>query len=115
MVRRGDIYLIDFGKVEGVSSIQKGIRPGIVVSNDANNQYSTTLCVIPLTSNMKHTHLPTHVTLGVENGLLKPSMAMTEQIITIDKSALLKKVGQCTNDTIHKLNAGMRIQLGLTS
>lgn len=42
-VKRGEIYLYDFGNNEG--SIQNGIRPVLIVQCDEGNQTSTTTVV----------------------------------------------------------------------
>ena len=47
-VKRGEIYLYDFGNNEG--SIQNGIRPVLVVQYDGGNQASTTTVVAALTT-----------------------------------------------------------------
>ena len=55
---RGDIYLVDLGKSYG--SEQGGIRPVAVIQNEAGCHRSTTMTVVPLTSNLKKMELPTH-------------------------------------------------------
>lgn len=50
-VKRGEIYLHDFGSNEG--SIQNGVRPVLVVQCDEGNQASTTTVVAALTSVIK--------------------------------------------------------------
>lgn len=87
--RRGDIYRIDFGKKED-SSVQGGIRPAIILSNNKNNKHSPTVTVIKLTSQIKKEWMSVHVTM-VGYGLPKTSMALAEQITTIDKKDLLSE------------------------
>lgn len=89
MCSRGDIYKVNLGISEG-SSIQGGYRPVIVVSNDKNNAYSNVITVVPLTSKIKKTFLPTHVTIS-GFGLKKESQAQAEQIRQIDKRELSDK------------------------
>ena len=50
-VKRGEIYLYDFGNNEG--SIQNGIRPVLIVQCDEGNQASTTTVVAALTTAIK--------------------------------------------------------------
>ena len=52
-VKRGEIYLYDFGNNEG--SIQNGIRPVLIVQCDEGNQTSTTTVVAALTTAIKKT------------------------------------------------------------
>lgn len=49
-IKRGDIVLVDLGIHE--NSIQSGIRPCVIVSNDKANRYSPVFTVVPLTSRL---------------------------------------------------------------
>lgn len=55
-VKRGEIYLYDFGNNEG--SIQNGIRPVLIVQCDEGNQTSTTTVVAALTTAIKNGFCP---------------------------------------------------------
>lgn len=89
MCSRGDIYKVNLGISEG-SSIQGGYRPVVVISNDKNNEHSNVITVIPLTSKIKKTFLPTHVTIS-GFGLAKESQAQAEQIRQVNKRELSDK------------------------
>ena len=56
--RRGDVYLADLG--EPIGSEQGGIRPVAVIQNESGCRRSTTMTVVPLTSNLKKLDQPTH-------------------------------------------------------
>lgn len=87
--RRGDIYYVQFGNTS-TGSEQHGDRPAVIIQNDVGNTYAPTLIVVPLTSNTeKKVTQPTHCLLENE-GLSMSSMALAEQIFTIDKSRILK-------------------------
>ena len=90
--RRGDIYYVQFGNTS-TGSEQHGDRPAVIIQNDVGNTYAPTLIVVPLTSNTeKKVTQPTHCLLENE-GLSMSSMALAEQIFTIDKSRILKYLG----------------------
>ncbi len=91
MCRRGDIFWAEL-EGEAGSSMQAGARPVLVVSNNKANQYSSVITVIPITSKMGKTKLPTHVLIK-ECGLSKPSIALAEQITSINKDRLDRKIG----------------------
>ena len=57
-IRRGDIYYAELPDDAG-NSVQKGIRPVLVVQNNAGNKYSPTIIITPLTSRGKK-NMPTH-------------------------------------------------------
>lgn len=88
MCRRGEIYNVDFGNNEN-SYKQCGVRPALVVSNNRANENSPVVTVVPLTARVwKKKYLPTHVQIPLKAsvGLSKPSMALAEQVETLDKN-----------------------------
>ena len=88
-IRRGDIYLADL-TVRGGDVIY-GLRPVVVVSQDATNRHSRIVTVIPVTSRPKRP-LPWHVPLE-GHGLRRPSTALAEQITTIPQDRLRSRLG----------------------
>ena len=109
-MRKGDIYMADLGEDEG--SLQAGIRPVIIVSNDAANVHSPVITVIPMTTRSKK-RLPTHVC--IQNcGLSKPSLALAEQITSINKSQIAQKMGSI-HQTIYEeqVATAIRVQLSM--
>jgi mRNA interferase MazF len=111
MIKRGDIYYVNFGQYQG--SKQGGVRPAIIMSNNLNNRYSPTLTVVPLTSNLKKRDLPTHVFVGKECGLNRDSLALAEQVTNIDKSCLLEYITECPEIIMRQLSIAYGIQGGL--
>lgn len=93
-VRRFEIWFAELGNHYG-SSVQSGSRPVLVMSNDVANHYSRTLTVIPMTTVMKKLELPTHIPVSEvdcqmygSHTYLRESIALAEQVTTIDKKAL---------------------------
>ena len=112
---RLELWLVDLPKPSDDTHVQYGVRPAIVISNDAANENSPAITVIPLTSNRKKGQLPTHVFIS-NPGLSRSSIALCEQIHTLDKSRMIKKLGQITNPfTIRAVEYGLAVQLGLVS
>lgn len=109
---RGEIYLVDLSPAIG--SEQSGVRPVIIVQNDVGNQHSPTVMVCPLTSSDKKYLMPTHVLLTKEDGVLRRSVCLCEQMRTIDKSRLIKKLGEINNpEAVVRLNNSVAIAAGL--
>ena len=75
-------------------SVQGKTRPVIIISNDTSNRRSATVTVVPLTSKQKRLDLPTHVEVHWED---TQSVALAEQIQTVDKSQLKVKLGRIEN------------------
>lgn len=88
-------------------------RPGIVISNDINNEFSNTVTVIPITSNtIKIYPFEIFLKSGIAN-LPKDSKARTDQIGTIDKSRIIKEIGKIPAVLISELENSIKIHLNL--
>ena len=112
-IKRGDIIMMKFN---GKESVQNGYRPALIVQNDIGNKYSPTTIVVPLTSELKKVNQPTHEIIKTEdtNGLKLDSMALCEQIVTISKSSIVKKIGEITNgSTMNNISKACLISLDL--
>ena len=110
IVRRGDIWMADL-RTGVVGSEQGKIRPVLVVQNNIGNKHSPTVTVVPLTSRTKN-NLPTHVILN-EPCLPSRSIALVEQIRTIDKSRLIRHIGRISESIMNQINDAIAIQVGL--
>ncbi len=93
----------------------------LIISNDKGNHYARTIVVLPMTSRMKKSNLPSHVELRQEdlsqanpNQPLDESMLLAEQITTISKSALRNYVGRVgTEEKLKEIDNAVKVQLGL--
>lgn len=113
MVMRGDIYSANLDPVVG--SEQGGLRPVLVIQNNTGNRYSPTVIVLALTSQIQKARLPTHVLIPAEgHGLEKDSVALAEQIRTIDKRRLRDKIGSLQPEFMLKVARALCISLSLT-
>ena len=111
-VKRGDIFYAELSPVIG--SEQGGIRPVLIVQNDIGNQYSPTTIVVAITSQISKAKLPTHVEVSAkESKLNRDSVALTEQVRTIDKKRLKEKVSTIGAETMKKVNEALKISFGL--
>ena len=88
-VRRFDIWLVNLDPTQG-SEIRK-TRPCIVVSPDEMNPYIRTAIVAPMTSTRRR--YPTWVDLTFQR---KKGQVVLDQIRTVDKSRLVKRLGRLT-------------------
>ncbi len=111
-VKRGDIYYADLSPVVG--SEQGGVRPVVIVQNDIGNKHSPTVIAAAITSRTAKAKLPTHIEVFAEQeGLMKNSVILLEQIRTIDKKRLKEKMGHLRDETMEKVNAAIEISFGL--
>lgn len=110
-IKRLDVWTADLGEREG--SEQRGHRPVLIIQNDVGNMHSPTVIVASITDAKKR-YMPTHLRMTKkECGLLKDSVIMFEQIHTIDKSKLKKKVSHLPPRLKQQANDLINISLGL--
>ncbi len=116
MCKRGEIYFADCGHGDSNSSLQRGMRPVLVVSNDMANAHSPVVTVVPLTGRTwKKRSLPTHVPIPCSSGhgLTRPSVALVEQVTAIDRDRLTKLRGRITDRRLMaRVTAALQIQIG---
>ena len=109
--KRGDLYLVDLGKRR--ESLQGGIRPCINIQNNPGNFFSPLLIVLPLTTKLKKTNMPTHHILKGVRGLDDVSMSEAEQPTTISKTQVIKYLGKLDKKQMHIVDETLRIAVGL--
>ena len=86
VVNRFDVYLLNLDPTVG-SEIQK-TRPCVIISPDEMNRHIGTVIVAPMTTAGKK--YPTRVTCQFKK---KKGQIVLDQIRTIDKARLIKKLG----------------------
>lgn len=112
IVHRGEIYYADLNPVVG--SEQGGIRPVLILQNEVGNWFSPTVIVAAMTAKGSKAHLPTHVPVGTDSGLRRPSLVLAEQVRTIDKSRLLERVGMLPPEKQEQVDRALRISFALS-
>lgn len=112
-IKRADICYIASGE-DCVGSEQKGSRPALIIQNDVGNKYSTTVIVALITRNITREGFPTHVNISKkESKLTSKSVIMLEQIRTIDKKRILRKVSSLSNEKMKEVDKALAISLGM--
>lgn len=110
-IYRGDLFFANLNPVKG--SEQGGKRPVAILQNDVGNKFSPTVIVAAITSRTrKKANMPTHVSLD-NAALEKDSQVLLEQIRTLDKTRLIKKVGKLTQDEMRAIDNSLEISLSL--
>lgn len=109
-IKRGQIYLADLNPVIG--SEQGGIRPVVVIQNDMGNHFSSTIIVAAITSKNNKKSIPTHAKLD-NNTLQKESIALMEQIRTIDKCRLIELLGEVSKEEMVRMVEALRISIDI--
>ena len=108
--RRGEVWLVNFNPGRG--SEQQGIRPALVVQNDTGNKYAATTIIAAVTTTIKL--YPVTVLIPAKScGLPRDSMVNLAQVLTVDKSRLLKKLGQAGAAVMQSVDRALKVSLGL--
>jgi mRNA interferase MazF len=107
IIKRGDVYWTDLNPTIG-SEINK-IRPAIIISNEVQNELSSRVIVIPITSNTSKLY-PFEAKIKLEGNDAK---AMADQIRTIDKSRLKQYISTLTKSELKDIEKAIKISLSL--
>ena len=112
-IKRGDIILVDLEPVKGSETGK--IRPCIVIQNDIGNKFSSTTIVAIITSQKEISkEYPTDVWVEKnKDGLNLDSIIQGDQIRTISKERIVKKLGHFDDVIMKKIDEAIRISLGL--
>ena len=111
-LKRGDIVLSNLEPVKG--SEQGGIRPCLIIQNDKGNKYSPLTIIAPITSKGFTKEFSTNVFISkLDSKLDKDSTILFNQIKTIDKSRIIKKISSLNSFLMHKVDMAIRISLAL--
>lgn len=109
---RGDIVIVNLEPIKG--SEQGGTRPCLIIQNDISNKHSPITIIAAITSKEFSKNYPTNVFLSkTDSKLDKDSTILLNQIRTIDKRRIIKKVSSLNNFILNKVNLALKISLGL--
>jgi mRNA interferase MazF len=110
--RRGEVYLVNFDPTLG-AEIRK-TRPALIVQNDVANRHSAITIVAAITSQFDQTLYPTEVLISPpEGGLRTDSVALLNQIRSIDKQRLVRRLGTLKPETMDRVDHAILISIGL--
>ena len=111
-MKRGDVYMAGLDPVIG--SEQGGRRPVVIVQNDLGNLHAPTVIAVPITSSATKPHLPTHVSIPEgEGGLWRPSIALCEQVRTMEKSRLGRYLGTLDGKRLSQIGQALQISMDI--
>lgn len=110
--KRGDVYLVDFDPVVGAEIAKR--RPALIIQNDIGNRVSPITIVAALISQVRQPLYPIEVPVHVpEAGLAADSTIRLNQIRTIDKSRLIRRLGKVSTATLAAVDTAIKVSLGL--
>jgi|SRR3989344_5728374 len=111
-VKRGDIFVANLEPVLG--SEQGGKRPVLIIQNNIGNKFSPVTIVALITAKQFSKEFGTNVFISKEDSNLPmDSTILFNQIRTIDKLRLRKKVSSLDKEIMSKVDSALKISLGL--
>jgi mRNA interferase MazF len=108
LIRRGDIFWVDFDPAKA-TEIQKK-RPAVVCSHDIINENSNRVIVAPITSNVKKIYSFEYL---IKNMAGLEGKIMLDQLRSIDKSRLGKRVGSFSLREMQGIDVMIKFVLGI--
>lgn len=96
VINQYEVYLIDLDPTKG-HEIQK-TRPCLVISPNEMNHFISTVIIAPMTT--KSHNYPSRVPLTFHG---KEGWIVLDQIRTLDKSRMIKKLGSIEKDIIREI------------
>jgi mRNA interferase MazF len=110
-VERGEIWLANLDPTKG--SEQAGTRPIIIFQENTISKFTSTIITIPLTTNLRRAALPSCLLISNgQGGLNQDSVALCHQLRVVDKTRLIKRLGQLDINEIAELERIVLFTLG---
>lgn len=110
--KRGEVYLVNFDPTIGAEI--KKTRPALILQNDIANKHSPITIVAAITSKHDDELYPTEVLIPArEGGLSVDSVALLNQVRSIDRQRLVKRLGKVKPETMKDVDQAMKISFGL--
>ncbi len=108
---RGEIWLVSLDPILGRE--QAGKRPALIISENIFNQsYADLVIVVPITSQNKNIRSHVFIPEG-EGGLTPESFAKCEDVRSISKQRLVKRLGKVDKPIVEKIEEKLRFLMGL--
>src|SRR5437588_8459705 len=109
--QRGEIFLTALDPALGHEV--KKTRPTLVIQNDVTNRYGMTTIVAAITSKVSVPPYPNEVLIQPStSGLEVVSTVRLDQIRTVDRKRLFKRLGKANEEVMRKIDQAILISLG---
>lgn len=111
--RRGEIWDVNWSPGRGAE--QQGMRPALIIQNDRGNASLSYPLTIVASMSRTERELPLHVRIAPsqENGLSDFTDVKCEQIMTIEKSRLIRRRGSISPEELGRVDVALKLSLNL--
>ncbi|MGB8425546.1 MAG: type II toxin-antitoxin system PemK/MazF family toxin [Desulfobacterales bacterium] len=113
VIRKGSVYWVDISPGKGSAPL--GMRPGLVIQNDAlNDSRISTVIMAAITSTPKFGDLPGNVVLNKgEANLPRTCVVNLTQTKSVDKRRIKEKIGTLPKKRLQEIDTGLKLVLSL--
>lgn len=114
VIHQGDVFWLDLGRAAGSGPAYR--HPVAVVQTNAfNDSRINTVIVCAITSNLRRAQSPGNVALRQgEAQLPKRSVVNVTQLVTVDKAALVERIGALSKGRMREVLDGIALVLAPT-
>lgn len=115
-IKHGAVFMMEIPRNADNTHMQAGVRPVVAISNNKNLASSPCIHVLPLTTKLSKTKLPTHVLLKTDF-LSHTSICLAEQLMQISRQNLLETgryLGTLSNEELTRVKEALKIQLAIS-
>lgn len=109
--KRGQIFIANLNPSFGREIHKK--RPILIISNNQINEIYPVVIAIPFSSIVPEFIGPDMVKFINQKGLNDDSVLVVNQVISVDKDRLIKKVGKVSSAKMKQVELSLKIVLGL--
>ena len=111
--RRGEIWDVNWSPGRGAE--QQGMRPALIIQNDRGNASLSYPLTIVASMSRTERELPLHVRIAPsqENGLSDFTDVKCEQVMTIEKSRLIRRRGSISPEELGRVDVALKLSLNL--
>ncbi len=106
-MKRSEVWWVNFDP--SISGEVKKKRPAVIISNNASNKFLNRVQVVPLTSKTDRLY-PSEAVVVFEG---KESKAMADQLATVSKKRLFRRVDIISQEGMRKIEEALKIQLDI--
>jgi mRNA interferase MazF len=105
-VKRGDIYWADLGH-------PAGRRPVLILTRTSALDVRSRVTIAPITSKVRG--IGSEVTLGPGDGVARPCTASCDELVTVPKSWLARRISSLSTAKLAEVDSALRFALGIVS